>query len=112
MCGTKNEMRYATKEDLLPNNIYVSKLIWRMRDMYLSVSGKYGKCRIVCGTQNRLRIHAQCINRIQRMRGKNICIHGSDAKKLLAYSPSTPKDTKLSKEYEYIPVNNGPTSKF
>ncbi len=42
--------------------------------MYLSVYGEYGECRIVCGTQNRLRI-----------RGKNPCGHGEEAKRHVAY---------------------------
>ena len=29
------------------------------------------------------------------MRGKNLCVHGEDAKILLAYSPNTPKDIKV-----------------
>jgi hypothetical protein len=73
MCDTKNETRYSTKDDLLPNNKYVSKRIWRMRDMYLSVSGKYGKCRVVCDTQNRLQTQAKSINLNRRMQGKYIC---------------------------------------
>ncbi len=28
--------------------------------------------------------------------GKNLCVHGEGAERLLAYSPNTPKDTKLS----------------
>jgi len=34
--------------------------------------------------------------RIQRIRGKNLCVHGGDAKKLLVYSPNRLIDTKLS----------------
>ncbi len=33
--------------------------------------------------------------RIRRMRGKNLCVYGEDAKRLLAYSPNTPKDIKV-----------------
>jgi hypothetical protein len=29
------------------------------------------------------------------MRGKNLCVHGEDAKRILAYSPNTPKDIKV-----------------
>jgi len=50
----------------------------------LSVYGEYGKCRVVCGTQNFLQI-----------RGKNLCVHGEEAKRLLAYSPNTPRDIKV-----------------
>ncbi len=32
---------------------------------------------------------------IQRIRGKDLCIHGEDAKRLLAYSPNTPRDIKV-----------------
>jgi hypothetical protein len=35
----------------------------------------------------------QCIWRI---RSKNLCVHGEDAKRLLAYFQNTPRDTKLS----------------
>jgi hypothetical protein len=42
--------------------------------MYLSVYGEYSECRVVCGTQNCLQI-----------REKNLCVHGEDAKRLLAY---------------------------
>ncbi len=33
--------------------------------------------------------------RILRMSGKNLCVHGEDAKILLTYSPNTPKDIKV-----------------
>jgi hypothetical protein len=33
--------------------------------------------------------------RIQSIRGKNLCVHGEEAKRLLAYSPNTPKDMKV-----------------
>jgi hypothetical protein len=33
--------------------------------------------------------------RFQRIHGKNLCVHGEDAKRLLACSPNTPKDTKV-----------------
>jgi hypothetical protein len=32
---------------------------------------------------------------IRRMRGKNLCIRGEDGKRILAYSPNTPKDIKV-----------------
>jgi hypothetical protein len=32
---------------------------------------------------------------IWRIRGKNLYLHGEDAKRLLAYSPNMPKDIKL-----------------
>jgi hypothetical protein len=33
--------------------------------------------------------------RIRRMHGKNLCVHGEDAKRLLAYSHNTPRDIKV-----------------
>jgi hypothetical protein len=33
--------------------------------------------------------------RFRRIRGKNLCAHGEDAKRLLTYSPNTPKDRKV-----------------
>jgi hypothetical protein len=33
--------------------------------------------------------------RFWRVRGKNLCVHGEDAKRLLAYSPNTPKEIKV-----------------
>ena len=59
---------------------YFFMLIRRMRGKYLSVHGDCGEFRVVCGTQNRLRI-----------RGKNLCVHGEDAK---------------SNKTVYISVNN------
>jgi hypothetical protein len=33
--------------------------------------------------------------RIRRMRGKDLCVIGEDPKRLLAYSPNTPRDVKV-----------------
>ncbi len=35
--------------------------------------------------------------RIRRKRGRNLCVHGEDSKRLLAYSPNKPKDIKVCK---------------
>jgi hypothetical protein len=35
--------------------------------------------------------------RIRRMHEKNLCVHGEDAKRLLAYSHTTPRDIKVRK---------------
>ncbi len=45
---------------------------------------------------------------IRRIRGKDLCVHGDDAKRLLAYSPNTPKRHKSV----YIFVNNNTNSIF
>jgi hypothetical protein len=50
-------------------------------------------------------IAGKVFKHIPRIRGKNLCVHGEDAKRLLAYSPNTPRDIKLSNEH--ISVNNG-----
>jgi len=38
---------------------------------------------------------------IWRMRGKALCVHGDDAKKLLTSSPNTPRDTKMCNKNIY-----------
>ncbi len=35
------------------------------------------------------------VKRIRRIRGKNLCVHGEDAKRLLKYSLNAPKDIKV-----------------
>ncbi len=60
----------------------------RMLGKYLGVYVEYVKVEVVCGTQNLL-----------RMRGKNLCIHGEDAKRHKSEDISVKK-------------NNGPTLKF
>jgi hypothetical protein len=65
---------------------YFFMRIRRIREKYLSVHGEYGEFRVVCGTLNRLRI-----------RGKNLCVHGEDAK---------------SHKTVYISVNNNTNFKF
>ncbi len=32
---------------------------------------------------------------IWKMRGKDLCVHGEDAKRLLVYSPNIPRDIKV-----------------
>jgi hypothetical protein len=49
---------------------YFFKRIRRIRGKCLSAYVEYGKFGVVCGTQNCLRI-----------RGKNLCVHGEDAKR-------------------------------
>jgi hypothetical protein len=49
---------------------YFFKRIRRTRGKCLSTYGEYGEFRVVCGTQNCLRI-----------RGKTLCVHGEDAKR-------------------------------
>ncbi len=42
-----------------------------------------------------------------RIRGKNLCVHGEDAKRLLAYSHNTKRHKSM-----YISVNNNTNKKF
>ncbi len=42
------------------------------------------------------RLYARKVfKRIRRMRGKDLCVNGEDAKSILAYSPNTPRDVKV-----------------
>ncbi len=72
----------------------VSMRTWRIRDKYLGVYGEYGKLGLFA-VHKSSPITWKVFKRIRRMRGKNLCIHGEDAKILLAYSPNTPKDIKV-----------------
>ncbi len=76
-----------------------------MRGKYLSLFGDYaesiyaymekmanlGYLRYTKSSPNILKVF-KCIRRIHR---KNQCVHGEDAKRLLAYSPNMPKDIKV-----------------
>ncbi len=67
----------------LENTLKVFKRTWRIWQIGVN-----------CGTQNRFHT-PKVFKRIRRIRGKNLCVHGKDAKRLLAYSPNTPKDIKV-----------------
>jgi hypothetical protein len=73
-----------------------------MSGKYLSVFGEYAKrvygemanwgyLRYTKSSPNTRKV----FKRIRRIRRKNLCIHGEDAKRLLTYSPNTPKDIKV-----------------
>ena len=52
--------------------------------------------KVICG----IKIVSVCaestvFKRIGRMRGKDLCVNGEDAKSILAYSPVTPRDVKV-----------------
>jgi hypothetical protein len=72
----------------------VSKRIRRICGKYLSVYGEHGKLGLFAGTKSSPNTR-KVFKRIWRIRGKNLCVHGEDAKRLLAYSPYTPKDVKV-----------------
>ncbi len=57
-------LRHYCMQKFLSAYSYFFKRIRR-----ISVYGEYGEIRVVCGTQNRIRIL-----------GKNLCVHGEDAK--------------------------------
>jgi hypothetical protein len=48
---------------------------------------------VICGTQKI--VSPQVSKRIRRIREKNLCVHGEDAKRLSAKSPNTPRDIKV-----------------
>ncbi len=76
-----------------------------MRGKYLSVIGDYaesiyaymekmanwGYLRYTKSSPNTRKV----FKRIRRIRGKNLCVYGEDVKRLLTYSPNTPKDIKV-----------------
>ncbi len=74
----------------------VSKRIRRIRGKYLSVDGAHYYLRLFAVYKIVSEYSTRKVfKRIGRMRGKNLCIHGEDAKRLLAYSPNTPKVIKV-----------------
>jgi hypothetical protein len=64
---------------------YFFKRIRRIRGKCLSAYGEYGEFRVVCGTQNSLRI-----------RGKNLCVHGENAKRHKTVNISFNNNTNLN----------------
>jgi hypothetical protein len=71
-----------------------------MRGNYLSVFGEYAESIYVymekmanwgylLYTKSSLNTQ-KVFKRIRRIRGKNLCVHGEGAKRLLTYSPNTP----------------------
>ncbi len=72
----------------------VSNRSRRIRGKYLSEYGEHGKLGLFA-VHKIVSEYAESIKHIRRMRGKNLCVHGEDAKILLAHSPNTPKDIKV-----------------
>jgi hypothetical protein len=76
-----------------------------MRGKYLSVFGEYAESIYAYMEKMANWGHLlytksspktrKVFKRIRRIRGKNLCVHGEDAKRLLTYSPHTPKDIKV-----------------
>ncbi len=76
-----------------------------MRGKYLSAFGDYAESILACMENMEiwgyLRYTKSSPNarkvfkRIRRIRGKNVCVHGEDGKRLLAYSPYAPRDMKV-----------------
>ncbi len=76
-----------------------------MRRKYLSVFGEYAES--ICAYMENMAnwgylrytksspTTRKVFKHIRRMRGKNLCVDGEDAKRLSAYSPNTPKDIKV-----------------
>jgi hypothetical protein len=72
----------------------VSKRIRILRRKYLSVFLEYDNLGLMRYTKSSLNAR-KVFKHIWRIREKNLCIHGEDAKRLLAYSPYTPGDIKV-----------------
>ncbi len=72
----------------------VSNRSRRIRGKYLSVYGEHGKLGLFA-VHKIVSEYRKVFKLIRRMQGKNLCVHGVDAKRLLAYSPNTPKDIKV-----------------
>ncbi len=65
-----------------------------MRGKYLSVDGDYVKSGLFA-VQKLSPYTRKVFKRIRRMRGKDLCVNGEDAKRLSAYSPNMPRDVKV-----------------
>ncbi len=72
----------------------VSKHIWRICGKYLCIYGENGELGLFAVNKSSPYMR-KIFKHIRRIRGKNLCVHGEDAKRLLAYSPNTPKDIKV-----------------
>jgi hypothetical protein len=66
----------------------VSKHIRRICRKYLSVDGEYGKLGLFA-VHKIVSVCAKVFKHIRRIRGKDLCIHGYNAKRLLAFSLNT-----------------------
>ncbi len=65
-----------------------------MRGNYLSVDGDYVTSGLFAVYKSSPYAR-KVFKRIWRMRGKDLCVIGEDAKSILAYSPNTPRDVKV-----------------
>ncbi len=76
-----------------------------MRGKYLSVFRDFAESiyaymekmaiGVICGNSKSSPNTQKVFKSIRRIRGKNLCLHGEDAKRLLTYSPYTPKDIEV-----------------
>ena len=65
-----------------------------MRGKYLSVDEDYVKSGLLAAYKSSPYARKK-FKRIRRMRGKDLCVNGEDAKRLLAFSPNTPRDVNV-----------------
>jgi hypothetical protein len=65
-----------------------------MRRKYLCVDGDYVKSGLFAVLKSSPYAR-KVLKHIRRMCGKDICVTGEDAERLLAYSPNTPRDVKV-----------------
>jgi hypothetical protein len=61
---------------------------------YLSVDGDYVKSGLFA-VKKSSPCARKVFKRIRRMRGKDLCVNGEDAERLLAYLENTPRDVKV-----------------
>ncbi len=69
-------------------------MVKTMHGKYLNVDGDYVKSGLFAVIKSSPYAR-KVFKRIRRMRGKYLCVNGEDAKRLLAYSPNTPRDVKV-----------------
>jgi hypothetical protein len=73
----------------------VFSCIRRIRGNYVSVREEYDEVRVVCGTQNYLRISESTVFKLIRIilyiHRKYLSAYGENAKKILPYSAKTPR---------------------
>jgi hypothetical protein len=78
----------------MENTRKVFKRLRRMCGNYFCVDGECVKSGLFA-VHKIVSVCAESFKRIQRMRGKDLYVHGEDAKRRLSYSPNTPRDIKV-----------------
>jgi uncharacterized protein YjhX (UPF0386 family) len=75
----------------------VFSCIRRIRGKYLCIHEEYDEVRVVCGKKN-VSEYVDCAFKLfRKIRRKYLSAYGANAKRILQYSPNTPRYIKLSK---------------